>query len=156
MAKLEHSGKIEAVDASTRDAIFLVGGAGTAWDFPRSEDLRLLVERMDRKGGVVAGVCHGVLGLTAARRADGQPLVAGRKVTGVSNEEEKIVGYENVVPVLPEKRMNELGALYSSAAAPFGAHVVRDGNLVTGQNPASAGPLAEAIIGMLNRSGTED
>ena len=56
-------------------------------------------------------------------------------MTGVSNEEEKIVGYENVVPVLPEKRMNELGALYSSAAAPFGAHVVRDGNLVHGTEP---------------------
>ena len=82
MAKLEHSGKIQSVDASTPDAIFLVGGAGTAWDFPRSEDLRLLVERMDRKGGVVAGVCHGVLGLTAACRADGHPAGGGSEDDG--------------------------------------------------------------------------
>lgn len=128
------------------DAVYLVGGAGTAWDFPGSAGLTALIETLDRSGRVVAGVCHGVLGLTTARTKDGKALVAGRAVTGVSNAEERAIGYDKIVPLLPEERMNQLGARYSSAAEPFHAHVVRDGNLLTGQNPASAAPLAAAVL----------
>ena len=66
--------------------------------------------------------------------------------------EEKIVGLDSIVPQLPEETMRSLGARYSCAAEPFGAHVVRDGRLLTGQNPASAALLAEGIIAMLEES----
>ena len=87
-----------------------------------------------------------MLGLTAARGRDGKALVMGRSVTGVSNAEERAVGYDKIVPLLPEDRMNQLGARYSCASEPFSAHVVSDGNLLTGQNPASAGPLAVEVL----------
>ncbi|MFC4314238.1 type 1 glutamine amidotransferase domain-containing protein [Steroidobacter flavus] len=145
-AALRDTLPIEGLKASTFDAIYLVGGAGTAWDFPASTPLTRLIEALDRSGRVVAAVCHGVLGLTTARCNHDKPLVAGRAVTGVSNAEERAIGYDKIVPLLPEERMNQLGAQYSCAAEPFQSHVVRDGNLLTGQNPASAAPLAVEVL----------
>lgn len=146
MVKLKTTAALEDVDAARFDAVYLVGGAGTAWDFPGNAALKVLVETIDRQKGVVAGVCHGVLGLTGARARNGEPLVKGKQVTGISNAEEVITTYDQLVPVLPESRLVELGALYSAAAEPFGAHVVTDGRLVTGQNPASVPALAAAVI----------
>lgn len=137
---------IEDTAAAAYDAVFLVGGAGTAWDFPASAALTRLIETLERSDRVVAGVCHGVLGLTTARCSHGKALVAGRAVTGVSNAEERAIGYDKIVPLLPEDRMNQLGARYSCAAEPFQSHVVRDGKLLTGQNPASAAPLAAEVL----------
>lgn len=130
-------------------AVYYVGGAGAAWDFPVDADVRRLAEAIDRAGGIVSGVCHGVLGLTSARAADGSPLVAGRAVTAVSNKEEELTTFDKVVPVLPESRLVELGGKYSSAAEPFGAHVASDGNLITGQNPASAPLVARLVMARL-------
>jgi putative intracellular protease/amidase len=146
LRQVEQTRRIDSIDVSRIDAVLLVGGVGAAWDFPNSEDLRALVESIDRRGSVVAGICHGVLGLTAARRADGSALVAGRNVTGVSNANEKLFGFDTVLPVLPEQRLTDLGGQYSCATEHLRAHVVRDGNLVTGEGPASAGPLVDAII----------
>lgn len=138
--------KLDSIDPAGFAAVYFVGGAGAAWDFPLSPAVKTTAEAIDRQGGVVSGVCHGVLGLTSALRGDGRPLVAGRHVTGISNAEEALTTYDQVVPVLPESRLVELGALYSKAAEPFGQHVVRDGNLVTGQNPASAPLVAETLL----------
>lgn len=126
-------------------ALYLVGGAATAWDFPDDAHLAHIVEVMFASDRVVSGVCHGVLGLTGAKDASGARIVRGRSVTGVSNAEEVMTGFDKVVPVMPEDRMNALGGRYS-CAAPFEAHVCRDGNVLTGQNPASAGPLAQAVL----------
>jgi putative intracellular protease/amidase len=145
-AALKGTLPIEGVTAAPYDAVYLVGGAGTAWDFPTSASLTRLIETLDRSGRIIAGVCHGVLGLTAARCPHGKALVAGRAVTGVSNTEERAIGYDKIVPLLPEDRMTQLGARYSCAAEPFQSHVVRDGNLLTGQNPASAAPLAVEVL----------
>jgi putative intracellular protease/amidase len=131
------------------DAVYYVGGAGAAWDFPVNDDVRRIAEAVDRKGGVVSAVCHGVLGVTTALTADGKPLVAGREVTAVSNKEEELTTFDQVVPVLPESRLVELGGLYGCAAEPFGACVAVDGNLVTGQNPASAPFVAKVVIEQL-------
>jgi putative intracellular protease/amidase len=78
----------------------------------------------------------------------GRPIVSGRAVTGVSNAEEVLTGFDKLVPVLPEARLKVLGGLYS-CSAPFQEHVVSDGNVFTGQNPASAAPLALAVIASL-------
>jgi putative intracellular protease/amidase len=152
MAQLASTASVAVASSQGITAIYLVGGVGTAWDFPGNEALAALIERVHSDGGVVSGVCHGVLGLTKARAPDGRALIANRRVTGVSNVEEKIVGLDAIVPHLPEETMRSLGAQYSCAAEPFGAHVVRDGRLLTGQNPASAAPLAEAVIATLEES----
>lgn len=148
-AALAATPRLADVSADGFDAIYYVGGAGAAWDFPVDADVRRLAEAIDRAGGVVSAVCHGVLGLTTARTADGKPLVAGRDVTAVSNKEEELTTFDKVVPVLPESRLVELGGIYGCAAEPFGAYVAVDGNLVTGQNPASAPFVAQVVVEQL-------
>jgi putative intracellular protease/amidase len=151
MSKLASTEPIADIDITQIDAVYLVGGAGAAWDFPTSAALAEVIEHSHEHGRVVAGVCHGVLGLTTARRPDGRSILEGRRVTGVSDAEERLVGFDEVVPMLPERAMRKLGATYSCADEPFGVHTVRDGLVLTGQNPASAAPLAEAIVEVLLR-----
>lgn len=148
-AALAATARLADVSPDGFAAIYFVGGAGAAWDFPVDADVRRLAEGIDRAGGVVSAVCHGVLGLTTAQAADGRPLVAGRHVTAVSNKEEELTTFDKVVPVLPESRLVELGGLYGCAAEPFGAYVAVDGNLVTGQNPASAPFVAQVVAEQL-------
>jgi putative intracellular protease/amidase len=145
MAALAATSRLDGVDPDEFAAAYLVGGVATAWDFPRNTDLSRIVSALFVQGKPVAGVCHGVLGLTDARDDAQQPIVAGRQVTGISNAEEVLTGFDQIVPVLPESRMRELGGIYR-CAEPFAECVVVDGNLMTGQNPASAGPLAKAVL----------
>lgn len=133
------------IDPARIDAIFLVGGTGTLWDFPGSAPLGDLATTLHAAGKPVAAICHGVVGLMTARAADGSPLVAGRDITCFSNEEEALLGYETIVPLLAETALVEQGARFA-CALPFEPRVVEDGNLLTGQNPASALPLATAVL----------
>lgn len=144
-AALTDTLQLRAIEPGAFDAVYLVGGVATAWDFPGNLDLSRIVSGLFVQGKPVAGVCHGVLGLTDARDGAQQPIVAGRQVTGISNAEEVLTGFDQIVPVLPESRLRELGAIYR-CAEPFAECVVVDGNLMTGQNPASAGPLAKAVL----------
>ena len=134
-----------AIDPDGYDALFLPGGHGTMFDYPVSEGLAHLVERFDRAGKVVAAVCHGPAGLVAARKADGTPFVAGRKVAAFTDSEERAVGLENAVPFLLESHLKELGAAHQGGPD-FKPYAVRDGRLVTGQNPASATRTAELVM----------
>ena len=127
------------------DALFLPGGHGTMFDYPDSAELARLVERFDRAGKVVAAVCHGPAGLVGAKKADGSPFVAGRKVAAFTDSEERAVGLDKSVPFLLETRLRQLGALHDGGPD-FKSHAVRDGQLVTGQNPASAVPAAQLVI----------
>jgi putative intracellular protease/amidase len=144
-AALASTLRLDAVDPAAFDAAYLVGGVATAWDFPGNADLNRIVSVLYAQGKPVAGVCHGVLGLTGAKDADQRFIVAGRNVTGISNAEEVLTGFDKIVPVLPETLLRGLGAIYR-CAAPFAECVVVDGKLMTGQNPASAGPLASAVL----------
>jgi len=149
MALLGNTRRLDELDPREWHAIYLVGGAATAWDYPGDPRLSAVVSALFASGKPVAGVCHGVLGLTGARDSTGEPIVARRAVTGISNAEETLTGFDKIVPVLPESRLRELGARYS-CAAPFECHVVTHENLLTGQNPASAGPLARAVLVQLS------
>jgi putative intracellular protease/amidase len=137
-----------AVDAGSFDALFLPGGHGTMFDYPFSDALARLVERFDRAGKIVAAVCHGPAGLVAARKADGTPFVAGRRVSAFTDSEERAVGLEDKVPFLLESRLKELGARFEGGPdfQPFAIH---DGRLITGQNPASANRTAALVMDAL-------
>jgi putative intracellular protease/amidase len=113
-----------------------------------AEDPRVaeLAGRMAREEKVVAALCHGLAAILQARGADGNLLVAGRKVTGFSNGEEILAGLQGVVPFMVETRLREEGAHFEHALLPGGCHVVRDGNLITGQNPASSAALARCLL----------
>jgi putative intracellular protease/amidase len=132
------------VDPGRYAAVFLAGGHGTMWDFPRDEALARVVGSV-ASHGVVAAVCHGPAGLLGAAGADGKPLVAGRTITAFSDAEEDLAEASGVIPFSLQQELAELGAAVE-VAEPFTANARRDGNLVTGQNPASSAAIAEATI----------
>ncbi|WP_426514438.1 type 1 glutamine amidotransferase domain-containing protein [Dactylosporangium sp. McL0621] len=136
---------VAGADPARYDAVFLAGGHGTMWDFPTSGALAALLASVYARGGVVGAVCHGPAGLTEVVLPGGAHLLAGREVAGFTDEEESAVGLTEVVPFSLQQRLTARGAVVRPGP-PFAANVVRDGRLVTGQNPASAQGVAEAIL----------
>ncbi|WP_251865946.1 type 1 glutamine amidotransferase domain-containing protein [Achromobacter sp. Marseille-Q4962] len=131
--------------ASDYDAVFYPGGHGPLWDLAEDPHSIALIETMLAAGKPVTAVCHAPGVLRRARTADGKPLVQGRRVTGFSNSEEAAVQLTDVVPFLVEDELTRLGAHYSRAPD-WQPHVVCDGLLITGQNPASSEGVAQALL----------
>lgn len=127
------------------DGYFVVGGHGAMWDLPASPELAKLLADAYDAGRVVSAVCHGPAALTNVRLRSGQPLVKARRVTGFSNSEEVNVKLDGVVPFALQTRLEELGAHYESRSD-FAAFAIQDGNLITGQNPASSIEVARMVL----------
>jgi putative intracellular protease/amidase len=144
-AQLQNTVVVADLDAADYDAIFLPGGHGTMWDFPNSAALTQMIEAFDRQKKLIAAVCHAPAALVPAKSASGEPLVKNRLVTAFTDSEEHAVQLESVVPFLLEVELRALGSQFQSLAD-FTSHVVQDGNLITGQNPASSGPAAEKVL----------
>lgn len=153
LALLDATLAIAAADPGRYDGVFLPGGHGTMWDLPGSEPLARLVGTLFDAGKAVAAVCHGPAGLVAARRADGRPIVEGRRVNSFTDAEEAAIGLAEAMPFLLETRLRELGARFEGGPN-FQPYDVRDGNLVTGQNPASAAGVAEGVLAVLQGRAT--
>jgi putative intracellular protease/amidase len=147
-AVLAHTGKLAEVSAADFDAVFYPGGHGPLWDLAEDKASIALIEAMLAAGKPVAAVCHAPGVLRHVRNADGTPLVKGKAVTGFTNSEEAAAGLTDVVPFLVEDMLTGHGGNYSRAAD-WQPHVVRDGLLVTGQNPASSEPAAKALLALL-------
>lgn len=147
-ARLDHTRRLDELDPADYAAIVFAGGHGTMWDFPRNEPLAALAAAIYERGGVVAAVCHGPAALVDVRLSDGTYLVAGRRVAAFTNDEERAVKLEEVVPFMLADELTRRGAVHIPAPN-WQPHVVVDGRLVTGQNPASAAPLAEHVVGLL-------
>jgi putative intracellular protease/amidase len=145
MAALQHSQRLLEVDVTEYDAAFFPGGHGTMFDFPPSREAAELVARYLENGKPVAAVCHGPAVLTQAKYRDGSTVVKGRRLTAFSNEEERAVQLDTLMPFLLEDRLRSLGADVQ-VAPPWQAHIVVDGNLITGQNPQSSLKTAEAML----------
>ncbi len=145
MAKLSNTPAAGDVDPTAYDAVFLPGGHGTMWDFAQTPTLGAIVSKIHAAGGVVGAVCHGPAGLLGATKPDGTPLVAGLKVGGFTDAEEEAVGLTEAMPFLLETRLREQGGIFEGTSN-FQSHAVRDGRLVTGQNPASAGAVATLMV----------
>jgi len=146
---LTSTGRLAEVAADRFDAVFIPGGHGPMVDLVNDQKLQRLLAAFDRDGKMVAAVCHGPAALLNVRNAAGEPLVKGRKVTGLTNVEERLVMLHSVVPFLLEDALKERGANFESALLPFFSHVVRDENLITGQNPASSTKVAEELLAAL-------
>lgn len=130
------------------DALFYPGGHGPLWDLAEDKKSINLIEIMYALGRPVATVCHAPGVLRHARKADGSPLVQGKLVTGFSNTEETAVGLTTVVPFLVEDELKKYGGNYSRGAD-WQPYSVRDGNLITGQNPASSAAVAKELLQQL-------
>ncbi|MFV1850703.1 MAG: type 1 glutamine amidotransferase domain-containing protein [Thalassospira sp.] len=140
---------LDDLKADDFDALFYPGGHGPLWDLATDVKSLALIEEFVAQNKPVAAVCHGPAALVNAKSADGKPLVAGKRVTGFTNDEEKAVGLEAVVPLSIEDEFTKQGGRYERGDmwAPF---AVTDGKLVTGQNPASSDATADEVIKLLS------
>ena len=147
-AALANTKTLADVSANDFDAAFYPGGHGPLWDLSDNATSIALIEAFVRADKPVAAVCHAPAAFVNVRGKDGKYLVKGKRVTGFTNTEEQAVGLTEVVPFLLEDRLKERGGVYSKSAnwAPY-AQV--DGTLVTGQNPASSGLAAKALLKLL-------
>ncbi len=148
-AALASTVKLADVAASRFDAAFYPGGHGPLWDLAEDPTSIALIETLLAAGKPVAAVCHAPGVLRHVKAPDGAPLVKGRAVAGFANSEEEAAGLTAVVPFLVEDLLKELGGRYTRAAD-WQPHVVIDDLLITGQNPASSEPAAQALLKLLD------
>ncbi|VVO85611.1 Molecular chaperone Hsp31 and glyoxalase 3 [Pseudomonas fluorescens] len=139
---------LSSVRAEDYDAVFYPGGHGPLWDLAEDPNSIALIEALYQAGKPVAAVCHAPGVFRHVKDVNGQPLVKGKRVTGFTNTEEEAVQLTNVVPFLVEDMLKEKGGMYSKGAD-WASHVVTDGLLLTGQNPASSEGAAEALLAAL-------
>ncbi|WP_456311679.1 type 1 glutamine amidotransferase domain-containing protein [Pseudomonas shirazensis] len=139
--------KLATVDVSKYDAVFVPGGLAPMVDMPENELLKKVIKETYERNAVVGAVCHGPVSLLNVKLSNGTYLVNGKNITSFTDEEER--GYAIAdVPFLLETALTKQGAKFHAAAV-WSAHSIADGNLVTGQNPASAKGVGEKIIVIL-------
>ncbi|ULR29211.1 type 1 glutamine amidotransferase domain-containing protein [Dickeya fangzhongdai] len=126
-------------------AILLVGGHGPMWDFVNNAELSRIVRAMYENNDIISAVCHGPAGLINVKLSNGENLIKGRRLTGFTAEEEVSRQYDKIVPFELESALEKGGARFEQAPI-FENKVVVDGRLITGQNPASATALGEAVV----------
>lgn len=148
-AELAHTRLLGDVAESGFDAVFYPGGHGPLWDLAEDSTSIALIEAMLDAGKPVAAVCHAPAVLRHAKRRDGSSVVKGSKVTGFTNSEEQAAGLTDVVPFRVEDMLRAQGGDYTKLDD-WQPHVVVDGRLVTGQNPASSAPAAAALLKLLS------
>jgi len=144
--------RLSEIDPGDFDAVFYPGGHGPLWDLSGDRDSIELIRTMLESGKPVGAVCHAPAVLAEVRASNGGYIVSGRRVTGFTNTEEEAVGLTGVVPFLVESRLQQRGGQFRRGDD-WASHVEVDGLLVTGQNPASSAPAAEAMIEMLADKG---
>ena len=140
--------QLSSLTASRFDAVFYPGGHGPLWDLANNRDSVALIENAIAAGRPVALVCHAPGALKNVKRRDGAPLVMGRHVTGFSDTEEQAAQLTKVVPFLVEDELKRLGGLYAKGPD-WGPFIQVDGDLITGQNPASSAQAARATLELL-------
>lgn len=150
VTKIENTLHPSQINPSEYDAIFYAGGHGTMWDFPDNPELAEITTTIYDRGGIVGAVCHGSAGLVNLQLSNGSYLVAGKKISCFTNEEEAAVGLTDVVPFLLESKLIERGATIEKAAN-FQKKVVTSDRLVTGQNPVSAAGVGEGMVKLLKK-----
>lgn len=140
---------VSQVDIDNYDAIFYPGGFGLLSDLAKNEDFAELSAKHYEQGGIIAAVCHGPAALLPITLSNGEKLLASKSVTGFTREEEIDYGTISDVPFLLEESLARSAAKYSKVQ-PWGSFTVEDERVITGQNPASASAVGEAIVRHLN------
>ncbi|PCJ82556.1 MAG: type 1 glutamine amidotransferase domain-containing protein [Bacteroidetes bacterium] len=151
--RLNFSHRLIDVDIDAYDAIFFPGGLGPMMDMEKNPLVKETIKQVYESGRLVGAVCHGPVALLSVQLSDGSNLLEGKQITSFTVAEEEIDKHAlvEVIPFMLDKALSEQGASFSNTA-PFEAYVVVDGNLVTGQNPASAAGVALQMINQLGRS----
>jgi putative intracellular protease/amidase len=147
-AQLAQSQSLQNVESGQYIAIYFAGGAGPMFDLADNFDAQRVTQEIYEAGGFVSADCHGPVALLNVKLSNGQRLIAGKRVTGKANIEEGRWARSNY-PFLLEDELRAANGSYS-AAAKGQIHVVVDQRIITGQNPASAAPMAKALITQMN------
>jgi len=150
-ALLANTVRLDSVSPADFDAVFYPGGHGPLWDLAEDPISIQLIESFIAAGKPAALVCHAPGVLRHVKKADGAPLVEGMRVAGFTNSEEEAVGLTHVVPFLVEDMLKANGGLYSKGQD-WASYVVRDGLLITGQNPGSSSEAATVLTELLNNA----
>ncbi len=145
---LANTHKLNDIKESDYDAVFYPGGHGVLWDLVEDRISIKLIEAFNANKKPVAFVCHAPAVLKHPKTTEGKPLVSGKKVTGFTNQEEEAVQLSKIVPFLLEDMLIENGGVYSKIED-WKPYAVEDGNLITGQNPASSEKVAELLAKQL-------
>jgi putative intracellular protease/amidase len=148
-AELAGTLKLAEISVADVDAVFYPGGHGPLWDLAVNEDSIALIEATLAAGKPLAAVCHAPAVLRTPKTSKGASVVQGKAVTGFSNSEEEAVGLTRIVPFLVEDMLKKNGGKYSKGAD-WQPHVVTDGLLITGQNPASSEAAARALLAQIS------
>jgi putative intracellular protease/amidase len=148
---VEHTKQPTDVNSDDYAGIFFAGGHGAMWDLPDNAALAALTASIYEHGGIVGAVCHGPAALVNVKRADGEYLIKDMYVAAFTNDEEHEVGLDRVVPFMLADRLVERGA-HHDAAPNWQTKVCVSGRLVTGQNPASATRVGDAMLTMLQNA----
>lgn len=146
--KMQHNRKLSNIDTNGYDAVFVPGGLAPMVDMPENALLKKVIAEIYEENGVVGAVCHGPVAFLNVILSDGTLLLKDKNITSFSNEEENHYAKDDV-PFLLESALNAQGGKFH-AAAPWSDHSIADGNLVTGQNPASARSTAQKMIALLS------
>ena len=141
---IDNTVKLETLKADDFDAVFYPGGHGPLWDLANDKNSIALIEAFNKQNKPIGFVCHAPAALKNVKNESGETLVKGKKVTGFTNGEEEAVQLTNVVPFLVEDMLKENGGIYSKSGD-WEVHVLKDGNLITGQNPASSSKAADVL-----------
>ncbi|QLE02842.1 type 1 glutamine amidotransferase domain-containing protein [Galbibacter sp. BG1] len=136
---------LEEVHAYDYDALFIPGGHGPMWDLANYKKCGSLILEFYEQGKPIGAVCHGPAALLSTCQLE-PSFLKNKKVTSFSNLEEKLVLRNKDIPFYLENRLKENDADFSTSFLPFTPHIVKDGLLITGQNPASAGNVAQKMI----------
>jgi putative intracellular protease/amidase len=147
---LANTKKLGEVKAADFDAVFFPGGHGPLWDLTKDPDSIKLIQEFWSAKKPVAAVCHAPSVLLNVKDEYGEPLVKGKKVTGFTNTEEEAVQLTKVVPFLLEDELKNKGGQYSKKED-WASYIVKDGMLITGQNPASSEAAAKELLALLKK-----
>ena len=149
--KLASTKVLADVNEADFDAVFYPGGHGPMWDLYNDAHSIALIQNFWSAGKPVAAVCHAPSALLNVKDDKDEPLVKGKKVTGFTNTEEEAVQLTDVVPYLLEDELKAKGGEYSKGED-WGSYVVKDGMLITGQNPASSEAAAKELLAVLKET----
>jgi putative intracellular protease/amidase len=151
-SKTQNSLKVEDLDFTAYDIIWMAGGWGAAYDLGYSEVLGEKISEAHAEGILLSSVCHGALGFLMATDVDGSPLVEGKTITAVTDKQVEELRID-ITPQHPERELREQNANFVANTAFrdfFATYVAVDGNIVTGQNQNSSGETAQELLRLLS------
>ena len=149
-ADMQQAKQLDTVDVNLYDAIFIPGGLAPMVDMPNAPALKQVIAETYERGAVVGAVCHGPVSMLNVKLKDGSFLVNGKNIAAFTTEEEDNYARADV-PFDLQAALTSQGAIFH-AATPWSANSIADGNLVTGQNPASAKGVGDKIIAILENA----